>query len=148
VTAAVSRPTIADESVWSPQDALDIAQAKAADALSIYIGKSGGLLKAKKIAAIAEAAQLPCDVNGSIELGVGNAANLHLAASSKAITLACVLPINGPEGKGPTRFAGRYFSDDIVREPFQYEDGHVLISNQPGLGVAVDAAKIERYRVA
>jgi muconate cycloisomerase len=148
VTAAVSCMTIADESVWSPQDALAIAHIKAADALSIYIGKSGGLLKAKKIAVISEAAQLLCDVNGSLELGVGNAANLHLAASSKSIELASVLPINGPAGKGSTHFAGRYFSDDIVREPFRYEDGHVILSDQPGLGMEVDEAKVERYRIA
>ena len=148
VTAAVSCLVIADESVWTPQDALTIAQTHAVDALSIYIGKAGGLLKAKKISDIAEAARLRCDVNGSLELGVGNAANLHLAAATKVIDLANVIPINGPAGQGPTEFAGRYFADDIVREPFKYADGFVIISDQPGLGVEVDEAKIERYRVA
>jgi muconate cycloisomerase len=148
VTAAVNCLTIADESVWSLHDALAITRTRAADALSIYIGKSGGLLNAKKITVIAEAGQLLCDINGSLELGVGNAANLHLAVSSKAIGLASVLPVNGPEGREPTQFAGRYFSDDIVHEPFKYKDGNVIIMDEPGLGVEVDEVKIKRYRVA
>lgn len=147
VTAAVDCLVVTDEGIWTPQDALALARNRAVDALSIYVGKSGGLLKARKITVIAEAAQLPCDVNGSLELGVGNAANLHLAACAGALTLASVIPINGPEGKNPTRAAGRYFADDIVSEPFEYRDGCLIISDRPGLGVKVDEAKVERYRL-
>jgi len=148
VTAAAECLVITDEGVWTPQDALALAQAQAVDGLSLYLGKSGGLLKAKKIAIIAEAAQLLCDVNGSLELGVGNAANLQLAACTPPLTLASVIPINGPAMNGPTKTAGRYFADDIICQPFEYKDGCLIISDRPGLGVEVDETKIETYRVA
>ena len=45
---------MADESVYTPQDALNLVKAEAADVLSVYVGK-GGIAQAQKTAAIAEA---------------------------------------------------------------------------------------------
>jgi muconate cycloisomerase len=51
-------PLIADESVYSLQDAMTLAQLKAADVFSIYVGKAGGIGPARKIVAFAESAGL------------------------------------------------------------------------------------------
>jgi L-alanine-DL-glutamate epimerase-like enolase superfamily enzyme len=139
---------LADESAWTPRDALDLVQVRGADGISIYVAKAGGLAGARAVASIAEAAGLPCDVNGSLELGLANAANLHLAAATPAITLASVIPVNAPDGAAPTRVAGRYYADDVVCEPFEYEAGALVVPSRPGLGVEVDEAKLEHYRVA
>ena len=147
VTRAVDTWIMADESAWTPRDVLKIAERRAADALSIYTTKPGGLFRARQVVAVAEAAGLPCNVNGSGELGVGNAANVHLTASSKIISLACVYPATAPAEKLPTRIAGRQYVDDIVREPFGWADGCVLVPRGPGLGVELDEAKIDKYRV-
>jgi muconate cycloisomerase len=146
VTQRVNTPIMADESAWTPQDILEIIQKKAADIISLYTTKPGGLLKAKKVAAIAEAAGLQLNVNGSVEMGVGNAANLHLAACTGPATLACVIPVTTPKGKGKGRIAGIYYQDDIVTEPFKYDDGDLLVPSKPGLGVELDEDKIKRYR--
>jgi L-alanine-DL-glutamate epimerase-like enolase superfamily enzyme len=138
---------LADESAWTPRDALDLTQARAADGISIYLAKAGGLTRARTVAAIAEAASLPCDVNGSLELGIANAANLHLAAAAPAVTLASVIPITAPAGSGTTSVAGRYYADDIVQEPFAYDRGDLIVSPRPGLGVEVDETKLRRYAV-
>jgi muconate cycloisomerase len=47
-------PVIADESIYSLQDAVTLARLGAADVLSIYVGKSGGIGPARKIADFAE----------------------------------------------------------------------------------------------
>ncbi len=52
----VDVPIMADDSVYSPQDAMALVRAGAADVLSIYVGKSGGIGPARSIAAVAEAA--------------------------------------------------------------------------------------------
>jgi muconate cycloisomerase len=143
----VDTPIMADESAWTPQDVLEIIQKGAADIISIYTTKPGGLLKAKKVAAVAEAAGLECNVNGSVETGVGNAANVHLAASTAAVTLACVIPVSTPKGKGKKGIAGIYYQDDLIREPFEFAGGEVIVSSKPGLGVELDEDKLERYRV-
>ena len=146
VTRRVDTPVMADESAWTTWDILEIIEKKAADIISIYSTKPGGLLKAKKVAAIAEAAGFPCNVNGSVEMGVGNAANVHLAASTAAANLACVIPVTTPDAEATGRIAGIYYKDDIVAEPFEFADGAVKVPHRPGLGIELDEEKVERYR--
>lgn len=147
VTRRVDTPIMADESAWTPWDVLEIVQKKAADLISIYTTKPGGLFKAKKVAAIAETAGLPCNVNGSVEMGVGNAANVHMAASTAAVNLACVIPVTTPDARDSSRIAGIYYQDDIVKEGFELSDGAVKVPQRPGLGVELDEKKIQRYRI-
>jgi muconate cycloisomerase len=147
VARRVDTPIMADESAWTAQDALEIVSKKAADMISIYTTKPGGIFKAKKVAAVAEAGGLQCNVNGSVETGVGNAANLHLAASTGIAGFACVLPVSAPKDKGKKGIAGIYYQDDIITEPFSYDDGAILVSSRPGLGVELDEDKIKHYRL-
>lgn len=147
VARGVDTSIMADESAWTPQDVLEIARKKAADMISLYTTKPGGLFKAKKVAAVAEAAALQCNVNGSVETGVGNAANLHLAASIAVASLPCVVPVSTPEGKGKKGIAGIYYQDDIVTEAFSYADGDLLVPSKPGLGIELDEEKVKYYRV-
>jgi len=147
VARRVDTPIMADESAWTPQDVIEIMQKKAADVISIYTTKPGGMFKAKKVAAVAEAAGLQCNVNGSVETGVGNAANIHLAASTGIVTYGCVVPVSTPQGKGKGGIAGIYYQDDVITEPFDYADGDVIVSSKPGLGIELDEDKIKHYRI-
>jgi muconate cycloisomerase len=147
VTAAVSTPVMADESAWTPRDVIEIAAARAADCISVYVTKPGGLFRGRQMLAVAQAAGLPCNVNGSGELAVGNAANLHLAASSKIVSLPCVVPASAPAERAPTSVAGRQYVDDLVLEPFGFEDGNLVLPEAPGLGVELDPIKLERFRI-
>jgi len=148
VARRVDTPIMADESAWTPQDVIEIIQKKAADMVSIYTTKPGGMFKAKKVAAVAEAAGLKCNVNGSVETGVGNAANLHLAASTGVVTYGCVVPVSTPKGKGKGGIAGIYYQDDIIVDPFAYSDGNIVVSPKPGLGIELDEDKLKYYRIA
>ncbi len=147
VTRRVNTPVMADESAWSARDVLEIAQKNAADMISLYTTKPGGLFKAKQVAAVAQAAGLACNVNGSVETGVGNAANIHLAASTAVVTYGSVVPVSTPKEKAPGGIAGIYYSDDIITEPFEYRDGDVMVSAKPGLGVELDEDKLKHYRI-
>jgi muconate cycloisomerase len=147
VAKAVDIPIMADESAWTPQDVLEIVELGAADMISLYTTKPGGLFKAKKVAAVAEAAGLPLNVNGSHETGVGNAGNLHLVASTAAVTEAGVFPVTSLRESPPTEMAGRMYLDDIVTRPFEYRDGSLVVPTAPGLGVELDMEKVAEYRV-
>jgi muconate cycloisomerase len=147
VAKRVDTPIMADESAWTPQDVLEIAQKKAADIISIYTTKPGGLFNAKKIAVLAEAAGLPCNVNGSVETGVGNAANIHLAASTGVVTFGCVVPVSTPKEKAKQGIAGIYYQDDIIKDAFEYSDGDILVPTKPGLGIELDEDKLKHYRL-
>lgn len=146
VTQMLEVPVCADESCWTVPDALDIVASRAADYISIYVTKAGGLYPARTIAKIAECAGIRCNVNGSGEFGVGNAANLHMACCGRNIDLASVFPVTHVEGcPEQTKVAGRWYRDDIITRPFLYEDGCLVVPDGPGLGIEVDRVKLAKY---
>ena len=134
----ISLPLIADESIYSLQDAMTLAHLGAADVLSIYVGKAGGIRPAQKIAAFAKSAGLKCTIGSNLELGVGSAAMIHLALATPGIT-AEEFPcdIIGPF----------YYEDDIVLEPLPIKPGEARPNSRPGLGVELDEEKVERFRL-
>ncbi len=149
VTAAVEVPVIADESCWVPRDVIEVAEHRAADALSIYVTKAGGISAARDVAILAAHHDLPCDVNGSLESALGTAASLQLALAMPAISLPSVIPVGAPTGSGTT-VVGRYYADDISVAPLPFADGMLLPPPGAGLGVEVDEDKLAffagRYR--
>lgn len=148
VAADLETPVMADESAWTPQDVLEIIERRAADIVSLYTTKPGGLYRALQVAAVCQAAGIRCNVNGSAETGVGNAANVQLAAAAPAVTLSCVIPVSTPAEHQHGQVAGIYYRDDLVADPFRFEEGAVAVPGGPGMGMAVDEAKVARYRLA
>jgi len=148
ITEQSSALIVADELCWSPADALALARDRSADVLSVYVAKAGGIAGAAAMTRIAAAANMPHDLNGSLEAGIGNAASLHVAAASDAELLPCVLPVNGPAHDLPSAVLGRYFTDDVVEAAFELVDGAVVVDDRPGLGIEVDHEKLERLAVA
>lgn len=148
IAGAVDIPIIVDEGCWSPQDAIEIVRHGSADVLSIYFTKAGGMIRSMEIGAIGRAAGLAMNVNGSLEGGVGNAANLHLAAALEGRVLPGVVTVNTLKGREQTRVGGVFYTDDVIAEPFAYADGKLTVPDAPGLGIELDAAKMETYRVA
>lgn len=129
-------PVMADESVYTPQDAMAIVRANAADVLSLYVGK-GGIGPARKIAAVAEAAGLVCTVGSNLELGIGNAAMIHLALATPAIdaeTYPCDI------------LSPFFYETDLLTEPLPIVAGAAHAPSGPGLGVTLDDEKVAHYR--
>jgi muconate cycloisomerase len=147
VARAIDTPVMADESAWNSHDVIEIIERRAAQIVSIYTTKPGGLYRAMEVAAVARAAGITCNVNGSAELGIGNLANLALAAAAPAVTLACVVPVSTPKSAQHGQIAGIYYQDDLIVAPMDFRDGAVRVPTGPGLGIDVDPAKIEQYRV-
>jgi muconate cycloisomerase len=147
VAARISSPVMADESAWTVHDILELDRLDAAACFSCYVTKPGGLFRAVEQAQIAGQLGMYCDIGGSIETGIGNAANLHLGASLPNAILPSVCPVSTPEGTGGPSIAGIYYLDDLVVEPFAFVDGQVMVPQGPGLGIEVDRDKIKRYSV-
>jgi L-alanine-DL-glutamate epimerase-like enolase superfamily enzyme len=83
-----SIPIMADESVHTPEDALRLIRAEAVDLINIKLMKCGGMLKGREIAAVAEAAGMPCMIGCMGESEIGIAAATHLAGAIKNIQYA------------------------------------------------------------
>jgi muconate cycloisomerase len=81
-------------------------------------------------------------------MGIGNAANLQLAASAPEITLAGTIPITSTMEIQRTHVAGRKYMDDIIKTPFESKGGYLTVPSGPGLGIEVDEDKLQKYSVA
>lgn len=144
VAARVRTEVMADESAWTALDILEL-DALGIRCFSCYVTKPGGLHPARLQAAVASELGFTCDIGGSIEMGIGNAANLHLGAAVNIAVLPSVCPVSKPEGGPGPDVAGIYYLDDIVVEPFSFRDGRVMVPEAPGLGIEVDIDKLARY---
>lgn len=147
VARAIDVPVMADESAWNGHDVLQIIECRAAEIVSIYTTKPGGLYKAMEVAAVCRAAGIICNVNGSVETGVGNLANIQLAAAAPAVTLSCVVPVSTPAEWLESQIGGIYYKDDLIAAPMRLVDGAIEVPTGPGMGIEVDKAKIDTYRV-
>lgn len=124
VSEALDTPVMADESVFSLQDAFRVISSRAADIINIKVGKVGGLLPAKKIAALAQSANIPCTIGSNLELGIGTSASLHFGLSTPNILYPCDLAI------GPF-----LHQEEIIDPSFELVDGRIDPMEGPGLGV-------------
>lgn len=86
VTDRVDTPIMADESLFTPEDAFRILKLKAADILNIKLMKCGGLHNALKINAMAESCGVECMLGSMIESKIGITAAAHLACGKLNIT--------------------------------------------------------------
>ncbi len=84
---------LADESVFSPKDALTIIEKRAADLINIKLMKTGGIYQAKKICQIAEANDIECMIGCMLETKISVSAAAHFAAAEKNITM---IDLDGP----------------------------------------------------
>ena len=147
VAYAIDVPVMADESAWNAHDIIQIIDKRAAQIVSLYTTKPGGLYRAMEAAAVARAAGIVCNVNGSVETGIGNLANLQLAAAAPAAVFSCVIPVSTPVEMQSGQIAGIYYKDDLIAEPMRFTDGAIELPAGSGMGIAADEAKIRRYRV-
>jgi L-alanine-DL-glutamate epimerase-like enolase superfamily enzyme len=135
--AATGVPLMADEACFSIQDAHAIIAADAADVLCIKLYKHGGITPARKIAAIAEAANIKINCGGLAVLSqVEAAAGAHFYASRPATH---VMPagefIFGLGVIGPDPLVSH--SDFVVK------GGQVAPPSGPGLGITVDETALD-----
>ncbi|WP_342536721.1 muconate/chloromuconate family cycloisomerase [Sporosarcina sp. FSL K6-3508] len=127
-------PVMADEGLATVQDAMRLISAKAADIFSLKIHKSGGMRNTIKIAAIAEAAGIPCFGGTSLESSIGTSACLHAYGTIRNLQY------------GSELFGPQWLADDLVKNPLVCAEGKVQVPTGPGLGVELDEEKVEKYR--
>jgi muconate cycloisomerase len=133
VARRVAVPVMADESCFTPHDALAIAKLGGVSILALKVTKSAGLHGTMALARIAEAAGLGAYVGCMIETSLGTAAYLHVALAAAPVTWGCEL-------FGPLLLTG-----DVVRTPVRYADGAILGLDGPGLGVEVDETLLDKW---
>ena len=136
IAGALDTPVMADESVFTPADALTVAAGRIADLVSVKVMKHGGMLAGRKIASICEAAGIACYGGDMFETGIAHLAGTHMIASTPNISLGCEF------------YQARYFLEqDLLEDPFPIRNGRVIVPRTPGLGIRVDEDRLRHYAV-
>ena len=115
-------PVLADESVFSPEDAVKIMQMRAADLVNIKLMKCGGIYNGLKIASAAEIYGVECMIGCMLEAKVSVNAAVHLACAKKIITK---VDLDGPV----------LCSEDPVIGGSVFDERVITVSKEPGLGI-------------
>jgi muconate cycloisomerase len=131
-------PVMADEGLFTLQDAYALARARACDAFCIKLYKIGGLTPARKIAAVAEASDVQLNCGGlAVQSQLEAAAAAHFYAAT---------PQRRMMGAGEFVFGLNTIGPDplVPETDFVVRDGHVDVPTGPGLGIAIDEAALKR----
>ncbi|POS04061.1 isomerase [Burkholderia gladioli] len=125
VARHTSIPIATGERLTTKYEFHKLLQAGGASILQMNVGRVGGLLEAKKIATLAEVhyAQIaPHLYNGP----VGAAASIQLAACTPNFLIQESIMTWGG------------FHSEVVKTPIRWENGYIIPSSEPGLGIELD----------
>ena len=106
-------------SLLTARGVLDLRDARAVDAVSVYVAKAGGMERAADVARMA----------------------------AETLTLPSIIPVPSSADQRLTHYAGRYWEDDLLESGFSFRDGCLCIADAPGLGIKVDRRKVDKFAV-
>jgi muconate cycloisomerase len=132
---ALGIPIMADESVLDHASLIRVIKADAADIVKVKVMKQGGVLNTRRMIATAEAAGIRCVVGHGFGLGPHTMAEIMVAATSNNV-------IDGLECVGPLKTR-----EDVVTDKLDLSSGSLALPDGPGLGVTLDDAKLQQYRL-
>jgi L-alanine-DL-glutamate epimerase-like enolase superfamily enzyme len=124
VRSEVGIPVMADEAVWSAEDAQRIVDAGAADLLNIKLAKTGGLREGLAVADVALEAGISCMVGSMMEPRISITAAAHLAFAHPAIAL---IDLDPPA----------WFTSQEPAGGYRQHGAELELAGGPGLGLAM-----------
>jgi 2-dehydro-3-deoxyphosphogalactonate aldolase len=132
VARATSIPIATGERLATKYDFGRLLDAQAAAILQMNLGRVGGILEAKKIAAMAEVRHV--QIAPHLYCGpVVGAANIQLATCSPNFLIL----------EGIERWDG--FHADVLKKPIQWQEGYVIPPTGAGLGVELNEDFIAKH---
>ncbi|MEN2767313.1 mandelate racemase/muconate lactonizing enzyme family protein [Ornithinibacillus xuwenensis] len=122
VTDNTTIPIMADESIFSSNDARRVLELGAADLINIKLMKAGGIHEALKIATLANIYGVTCMVGSMIESKIGITAAAHFAASQPNVKYY--------DFDAPLMLAG-----DLIEGGVTYHKSLIELGQNKGLGI-------------
>ncbi len=125
-------PIAGGERLYSRYDYTDYLRMECADFWQPDVSHVGGIMELRKIASMAESSYIPvCPHNPSGP--IANAATLQLAACTPNFYLL------------ETMASDVSYRNQICNEEVKFEDGHMYISDRPGLGIDINEDELQKY---
>jgi o-succinylbenzoate synthase len=124
VAKQCSVPIMADETALTLRDSVKLVKLEIADMINIKLMKIGGITNAIKANALAELAGIPVMAGCMNESMAAMSAGVHFACAFKNVEYADL-------------DSALDFTNDVADGGARYENGYVIPSEEPGLGVEV-----------
>lgn len=126
-------PILLDESVWTPGEVMNNIRMGIGGVISIKAVRTG-CAKSRKIAMMAEAANIPCVTGTGRDSSLGAVVNAHIVAGFKNVLMGEL-----------TDFT--VYEASLIQEELKLSDGYLYLPEGNGLGVSIDEAVLEKYRL-
>ena len=135
VAQQTSIPIATGERLTTKYEFARVLECKAASIKQMALGRVGGLLEAKKIASMAEAHY--AQIAPHLYCGpIAAAADIQISTCSPNFLIQeSILTWGG-------------FHAEVLKQPLQWQDGYIIPSKQPGLGVELNEAVAEAHPYA
>jgi o-succinylbenzoate synthase len=132
----IQTPICLDESIRSPEIAVNAIDLGSCKIINIKLGRVGGHTEAKRVEQVARERNIPVWCGGMLESGIGRAHNIAMS------TLAgFVLP-------GDVSASARYWEEDIIEPPVTVSPhGTITPPDAPGIGFTVNTARLDALTV-
>jgi len=132
VARGTSVPVATGERLVTKYEFARVLENRAAAVLQFAIGRVGGILEAKKIAAMAEPYYV--DIAPHLYAGpIEAAANVHLATATPNFLIQESIETMGN------------FHSAILKKPLKWENGYLYPSDEPGLGVELNDEVVKAH---
>ncbi len=116
-------PILADESIFSPKQAIEILELEACDYINIKLAKCGGISNGLKIADIAELYGVKCMIGCMLEGAISVGASVHLAsARENSITMLDLDGVN-------------LLANNPILGGVEFNESQIRLNSSYGLGI-------------
>ena len=111
-----------------------LARHHGVDVFNLGVGNAG-FTPCRKLFGLAEVFGMSALMGSTVELSIGTAARAHLAISVPNLAFPCYMA-------GPL-----VYQEQIVAEKVHYEEGYIIVSEGPGLGLELDPERLAAQRL-
>lgn len=126
-------PLAAGECEATAYNYRDLIGRRAVDTVQPNVARMGGLTAARRLAALADAHNIPLAPHG-VGSAVFLAASLHLSAAIPNFLIA-------EYNRRPNALR-----DALTAQPFEFDEGFLQVPGGPGLGISLNPDFLQRYR--
>jgi muconate cycloisomerase len=120
---------LADDICFNLTDAQELIHNQCCDAISVYPGKNGGIIRSRQIVDLAAEHGIPCSIGSNLEYDVATAAMGQLVVSHPNMKIEEIPgDLLGPD----------YHQQSVAINPIAIEGPLTTLNQTPGLGVQLD----------
>ena len=126
-------PILLDESVWTPGEVMNNIRMGIGGVISIKAVRTG-CGKSRKIATMAESANIPCITGTGRDSSLGAVVNAHIVAGFKNVLMGELSDFT-------------VYEASLINEELLMKDGFLFLPDGNGLGVTINEEVLQKYRL-